>query len=104
MTASSAGPYGWRHTVARKAALAALRPGQPCDLCGYGMFRDPRYGWMAALELDHIIPRAMGGTDGPTRLVHAYCNRKAGGRLGGRLGGLRKRTRKAGEEPFQSRW
>ena len=74
---------GWEHVKARKAALKALRPGQPCPYCGGGMWNDARYGWLGRLDLDHLVMRAFGGAGGPTQLAHARCNRSVGGRLGG---------------------
>ncbi len=64
------------HKAMRKRLLAAAY-GQPCPLCGWPMLRSQR------LDLDHIVPRALGGTlaDG-ARIVHARCNRSAGARLG----------------------
>ena len=34
------------------------------------------------LHLDHVIPVAMGGANGPTQLVHERCNTQSGGLLG----------------------
>jgi len=67
---------GYRHQSARRAALAAMRDGDPCSKCGGPMYRGQK------LELDHLIPRAYGGTDGPVALAHQYCNRRAGAVLG----------------------
>jgi 5-methylcytosine-specific restriction endonuclease McrA len=77
-TTTQAG-LGYAHQKARAAALAALRDGTPCPYCGHPMYRTQR------LELDHVIPRALGGIGGQTRLTHALCNRRMGGRLGGRM-------------------
>jgi 5-methylcytosine-specific restriction endonuclease McrA len=77
-TTTQAG-LGYAHQKARAAALAAFRDGTPCPYCPYPMYR-----WQA-LELDHVIPRALGGISGPVRLAHAVCNRRAGGRIGGRI-------------------
>lgn len=63
------------HQKARKSALRALQEGAPCPFCGLGMFRSQD------LDLDHSIPRALGGTKGD-RLAHRSCNRAAGARLG----------------------
>jgi len=76
---------GWSHQKARKAALAALVEGEPCELCGAGMWL-----WQA-LDLDHEVARALGGKDGRTRLTHASCNRSRGASMGNRLRGARRR-------------
>jgi 5-methylcytosine-specific restriction endonuclease McrA len=78
---------GGAHQAARRAAMKALRDGDPCALCGHGMHRDQ------ALDLDHAIPRALGGADGPLRLAHARCNRSAGARLGNQRAGKREPSR-----------
>ncbi|MGW1559073.1 HNH endonuclease [Streptomyces sp. NPDC002144] len=70
---------GWEHQQARAKALKDLRDGDPCPFCYGPMFREQK------LDYDHVIPRSQGGTDGPRRLSHASCNRRAGGRLGAAL-------------------
>jgi hypothetical protein len=93
---------GWAHAKRRRALIAALVPGTPCPLCGHPLMKDPAYGWLARLQLDHETPRAMGGIDGPVRLTHAWCNMSAGGRLGTRIRwGSRQ---KAAERPHKPRW
>jgi hypothetical protein len=94
------------HTYAHRKLRKALIPyaiGRPCELCGVVMNR-PGVGpkWTSELDLDHVVPRAMGGFDGPKRIVHASCNRSAGSRLGARL----RRSRKPPEAPpeWRSRW
>lgn len=72
---------GWDHQKRRAAALKVFREGEPCPLCGYPMSRRQR------LDLDHVTPRVLGGTDGPSRMAHATCNRRAGAVLGNRLRG-----------------
>jgi 5-methylcytosine-specific restriction endonuclease McrA len=68
---------GHTHQKARAAAVIALQDGQPCPRCGRPMWRSQaRY-----LDLDHIIPRSMGGTGGPAVLAHRWCNRAAGARI-----------------------
>lgn len=67
---------GHAHQQARKRALATLRDGTPCGYCGQPMYRTQN------LQYDHVIPRALGGTNGPRRLVHQLCNLRAGQRLG----------------------
>jgi 5-methylcytosine-specific restriction protein A len=61
-TASERG-YGtdWRK-------LRATMPKTPCAICGAP--------WVPGMHLDHIIPRAEGGTDAPSNLqwVHRRCH------------------------------
>lgn len=70
--------YGSEHKRARRAALDALVDGTPCYLC-----HRPMYIWQK-LDLDHVVPVAFGGAEGPKVLVHRYCNRKAGAVIGNR--------------------
>jgi hypothetical protein len=61
--------YGWQHQKARKAALAAFWPGQPCARCQKPMLSS------VDVELDH---------DDRDRtkyigLSHKTCNREHGG-------------------------
>lgn len=81
---------GWRHQQERAALLAKLIPGQPCPLCGYPMYHPEQ-----RLDLDHHIPRALGG-EGPRRLVHARCNRRAGALLGAALRRARRASSSVG--------
>lgn len=70
---------GWPFQRDRKRAMAALRDGTPCDLCGRPMFREAARNWDGrVLNYDHIVPRALGGAHGPCRLVHQTCNVRAG--------------------------
>jgi hypothetical protein len=69
---------GWEHAKLRRAMLPAAY-GKPCPLCGRVMLREHR------LQLDHQIPRAVGGLGGPVRIVHGVCNERAGGRLAQQL-------------------
>ena len=49
-----------------------------CPLCGQTMWPEQ------ALDLDHVVPRAFGGSTGEIgtgRIVHAYCNRAEGPRI-----------------------
>lgn len=79
MATTTESGLGWRQQQERAAALGALDPGEPCPLCGYPMYHPEQ-----RLDLDHSVPRALGG-DGPRRLALARCNRRAGGRLGNQL-------------------
>jgi len=66
---------GAAHQADRKRLLAQHRDGDPCWRCG-----QPMYKWQK-LDRDHIVDRALGGTDGPAVLAHQSCNRAAGARL-----------------------
>src|SRR4249920_1408119 len=68
-------PYGGAHQKAREAALALFHDGDICPLC-----RKPMRSW-EKLSLDHAIPVVYGGADGPTRLAHASCQNRQGGKL-----------------------
>jgi hypothetical protein len=68
----------------RRKALLPHAYGRPCPMCGHPMLEGQ------ALDLDHTLPRALGGTVGD-RIVHSRCNRRAGQALGRR----RRRTRRA---------
>lgn len=81
---------GAEHQKARRAALKAHRGGDPCGHCGHPMYVDQ------GLDLDHQVPRALGGEHGPRHLAHAWCNRSAGGRLSG---ALRRAARAAAAQP-----
>jgi hypothetical protein len=71
--------YGSEHQKARAIALTMLAHGTPCRYCGRPMYR-----WQA-LDLDHIVPVAIGHGRGPTTLVHAHCNRSHGASMGNRM-------------------
>jgi hypothetical protein len=73
---------GGEHAAERRRQLAALRPGQPCPRCGGPMYPGQ------ALDLDHMVPRSLGGDLGPVALSHARCNRAHGAALGNRLRGV----------------
>lgn len=65
--------YGWEHQQARARALDEMYDGEPCPYCGGPMVRAMK------LDYDHYPPLARGGSpDGPRRLAHASCNRRAG--------------------------
>ncbi len=70
---------GAHHVADKRRLLAALKDGEPCWRCGQPMYRSQ------ALERDHVIDRALGGTNGPAVLSHAACNRSAGARLGNQM-------------------
>jgi 5-methylcytosine-specific restriction endonuclease McrA len=70
---SAARGYGPAHR-ARRALLLPLAYGTLCPRCGVVML--PGQG----LDLDHVIPIAHGGRDDAKVMVHALCNRRAGGR------------------------
>jgi 5-methylcytosine-specific restriction endonuclease McrA len=86
---------GYQHQRDRKRAIAVMPDGTPCQLCGKPMHRTQQ------LHYDHIIPRALGGKDGPRRIVHASCNVRAGQRLAVQL-----RRRQRGKVPARryNRW
>jgi hypothetical protein len=68
--ATTATGYGAAHQRARKAALAALRDGDPCSRCGGPLYRGQK------LHLDHDdIDRSQ-----YRGLAHAYCNVAASNR------------------------
>lgn len=86
---SSRRGYGSVHQAKRRAALRAHLDGDPCPLCGQPMFKEQ------GLDLDHETPIALGGSrNGPTRLTHRVCNRRAGQRLG--------QQAKTGREPLRT--
>jgi hypothetical protein len=70
---------GADHQADRKRLLALHRDGDPCWRCGQPMYKTQ------ALDRDHMVDRALGGTMGPAVLAHASCNRSAGARLGNQL-------------------
>jgi len=81
---------GWPHQRARAQALEAFVPGTLCRYC-----RRPMHRWQG-LDLDHLIPRSMGGIGGPTMLAHARCNRGQGARIANARARRRHRPRPAG--------
>ena len=83
---------GAKHQADRKRLLARLRDGTPCPRCG-----QPMYRWQR-LDRDHVVDRALGGTDGPAVLSHQHCNRSAGARMGNQMRGTR------GRWPTSRRW
>jgi 5-methylcytosine-specific restriction endonuclease McrA len=70
---SEAVGLGWGYRKRREAAIRAMPDGTPCELCGQPMRKKTD-----KLHYDHVIPRALGGANGPCRIVHAVCNIRAG--------------------------
>ena len=60
----------------KRRRLTPKPNGDPCPFCGAAMFAD------MALDFDHAIPRALGGTAATGRWAHRRCNRRAGAKLG----------------------
>ncbi len=77
---------GAPHQQQSKRMRKNMRQGQPCCICG-----QPMYHWQP-IELDHLVPRALGGIGGPTALAHQHCNRRQGAILGNRLRARRRRV------------
>lgn len=70
---SSRRRFGSTRRWRRLRSLVLMRDGHRCATCGgYGN------------DVDHVIPRALGGRDVPSnlRVRCAHCNRSEGGRLG----------------------
>ena len=59
--------------------------GSPCPFCGRSMWRSMK------LDLDHSTPLVLGG-QGPRRLAHSSCNRRAGALMAAQLRGARRRA------------
>ena len=70
---------GGDHVADKKRLLALHRDGAPCWRCGQPMYKSQ------GLERDHMVDRALGGTNGPAVLAHQACNRAAGARLGNQM-------------------
>jgi len=75
--------YGYAHQKERAAAIAAMVDGTRCPFCRKPMFKAKA----RLLDYDHVIPVALGGMDGPKRLSHRTCNRRAGAVMGNRMRG-----------------
>lgn len=71
MTTTERG-YGWQHQK-RRAALLPLAVGKRCMLCGKVMLAHQ------ALDLHHPVPLVDDPPSTGTVIVHAKCNRGAGG-------------------------
>ena len=67
----------WRRLRVWAAYRLAASGSMPCTRCGEPIAYGERF------DLDHLVPRALGGTDGPSNLgvAHPACNRKATPRL-----------------------
>jgi 5-methylcytosine-specific restriction endonuclease McrA len=78
---SSERGLGYQHRLTRKRLLLrALNTWCPLRLPGCdGLMVDP-----SRMDLDHTIPRALGGTRGD-RIVCRHCNRSAGATLGNQM-------------------
>lgn len=87
--------YDWEHRK-RRARLLPKAWGKACPLCGFVMLEEQ------ALDLDHSVPLALGGTVGD-RIVHAFCNRSAGGKLARRRQGRRVKGRRTQAPGRQAR-
>ena len=70
---------GYEHQKQRRLLLP-YAIGQACDLCGCAMTKAQAHAPVKGghgLDLDHSLPRSLGGTVGD-RIVHAKCNRARG--------------------------
>ncbi len=82
--------YGPAHQAARRAALNAYRPSDPCHLCGRPLGTNTR-----AIHLDHTPDRSA-----YRGLTHARCNRLDGGAKG-RASQKAKRVQQQGASPHR---
>jgi 5-methylcytosine-specific restriction endonuclease McrA len=87
---------GYKHQKAKADALKAMPEGMPCPRCGLPMSKTQ------TLDLDHVIPRVLGGADGVTRLMHSSCNRSVGAAMGNRMRRTRRRPQK--QKPRYPQW
>lgn len=81
-----AAAYGSQHQRTRRLLLPAAY-NTPCALCGELMVRGQD------LHLDHSQALAVNATSKGDRIVHAWCNTSAGGRLGRSMQDLRPSSR-----------
>jgi hypothetical protein len=100
---------GGQHQKTRTRMLATMPEGSPCPRCGLPMYTTPELAERAQLhpklwhvDLDHVIPRAMGGTHGAVRLMHRHCNRRQGTIMLNKLRAAQRRTRN--QAPAYTRW
>jgi hypothetical protein len=73
---------GYEHQKQRRLLLP-YAIGRVCPLCPYVMTKAQAYAPVKGghgLDLDHSLPRSLGGTVGD-RIVHAWCNRSRGNGL-----------------------
>lgn len=71
----SGGTSAWRKIRAEfERHLATVGP-LPCRFCGQLVHAGDRW------DLDHVTPRALGGTDDHLSVAHASCNRGEGARI-----------------------
>lgn len=66
---------GYPHQRLRSRLLPQAY-GTPCPKCGKLMLQGQD------LDLDHDLPRALGGRAGQGRMAHRHCNRSHGAKLG----------------------
>lgn len=106
---------GRKHQLARARLVAALVDGTPCprrSICGgLPMFATPAAAAAAGLppklwklDADHVIPRALGGANGPLVLSHAHCDKAAGAALGNKLRAARRRAMQPPNGQTYTRW
>lgn len=67
-----------------RARLLPQAYGHPCPYCGRPMLEGQD------LDLDHPLPRALGGKPGEGRMAHRHCNRSRGSKLGNALRAARR--------------
>lgn len=76
---SASGHRGYQ----KHSAEVFLRDGFTCGICDYPVRVDAEPNDPEAATLDHVVPRALGGSDGLENLqtAHRYCNIVKGSRL-----------------------
>jgi 5-methylcytosine-specific restriction endonuclease McrA len=81
---------GWEHEQKRRIEMAKLKAAGSltCWICKKQMTPDMK------LDLDHVVPRKLGGQDGQVRLTHQSCNRKRGQNLAAKLNKGKKRRKR----------
>jgi|SRR5215475_1659641 len=106
---------GAAHQRDRETMIAAMVDGTACprrSICGgLPMFSTPQAAAAAGLprklwnvNADHVIPRALGGANGPKVLAHEHCNKSAGAVLGNKLRAARNAAQRAALTKPYSRW
>jgi 5-methylcytosine-specific restriction endonuclease McrA len=86
--------WAWRKLRAQWALRLAQAGQLPCPRCGQPI--RPSDPW----NLDHLTPRARGGSDDSCRPSHRSCDAAAGARLRQQLA----RERTAPRAPMSSAW